>query len=120
MADPSKYPTRLAPYGLRIPPDLKARLETSAKANGRTLHAEIINALEYLYPAPTPISAFRDELREALHDMVDPDADPQEAIDTVQWLLSSKLDDVIEGEVEKRLARRPKPQADVRDDDMPF
>ena len=103
-----------------MPPDLKERVKAEAKRNGRSLNAEIVSALEYLYPAPTPISAFRDELREALHEMVDPDADPQEAIDTVQWLLNSKLDDVIQGEVEKRLAERPKPQADVRDDDMPF
>lgn len=70
MADPSKYPTRLAPYGLRIPPELKARLEASAKENGRTLHAEIIDALEFLYPALSPMEEIREKIDAAIKDRV--------------------------------------------------
>ncbi|MGR3495221.1 Arc family DNA-binding protein [Citreimonas sp.] len=51
MADESKYPTRIAPYGLRMPPDLKSRVQASADANNRTLHSEIIAALEEKYPS---------------------------------------------------------------------
>ncbi|WP_085790422.1 hypothetical protein [Roseivivax jejudonensis] len=54
MADEAKYPTRIAPYGLRIPPDLKARIQASADENARSLHAEIIHALAEKYPAPQP------------------------------------------------------------------
>ncbi|MEL6584046.1 MAG: hypothetical protein AAFQ36_09460 [Pseudomonadota bacterium] len=46
MADPSKYPTRIAPYGLRMRPELKAALQEAADEGGRTLHAEIIVRLE--------------------------------------------------------------------------
>lgn len=52
MADDSKYPTRIAPYGLRMPPDLKERIQASADENGRTLHGELIHTLERAYPEP--------------------------------------------------------------------
>ncbi|WP_139291294.1 Arc family DNA-binding protein [Paracoccus sp. SM22M-07] len=52
MSDESKYPTRIAPYGLRMPPDLKERVEASAKANNRSMNAEIVATLEEKYPAP--------------------------------------------------------------------
>lgn len=66
MADPSKYPTRLPPYGLRIPPALKGRIEESAKANNRTLHAEILITLEAAYPAPTPVQEVRALIEEII------------------------------------------------------
>lgn len=50
MADESKYPTRIAPYGLRMPPDLKNRVMGAAKKNNRPLNAEIVSALEAAYP----------------------------------------------------------------------
>jgi predicted DNA-binding protein len=58
MADDSKYPTRIAPYGLRMPPDLKARVQASADEAGRTLHAELIHTLEEKYPPVSPIGDF--------------------------------------------------------------
>ncbi len=64
MADESKYPTRIAPYGLRMAPDLKARVQASADANGRSLHQELIQALEKEYPAPKldPFDAMNAEI----------------------------------------------------------
>lgn len=62
MADDSKYPTRIAPYGLRIPPDLKDRVEAAAKANNRSMNAEIVATLEEHYPQPS--------LDDLIHDMV--------------------------------------------------
>lgn len=53
MADDSKYPTRIAPYGLRMPPDLKDRVESAAKANNRSMNAEIVATLEEKYPLPS-------------------------------------------------------------------
>ncbi len=39
-------PKQLPPYGLRIPPDLKDSLQSAAKGNNRSMHAEIIDRLE--------------------------------------------------------------------------
>lgn len=44
---PTRAPTaHIVPFGLRLQPELKARLEESAKANGRSLNAEIAARLE--------------------------------------------------------------------------
>lgn len=64
MADDSKYPTRIAPYGLRMPPDLKARVQSAADANGRTMHAEILATLEEAYPAVDPDAAILELIQE--------------------------------------------------------
>lgn len=55
MADESKYPTRIAPYGLRMSPSLKARIQEVADKEGRSLHAELIHSLLEKYPDPNPI-----------------------------------------------------------------
>lgn len=34
--------SNIAPFGVRMPPDLKKRLETSAKKNSRSLNAEVV------------------------------------------------------------------------------
>lgn len=52
MADESKYPTRIAPYGLRMPDDLKARIQAAAEAANRSMNAEIVATLETAYPEP--------------------------------------------------------------------
>lgn len=52
MADESKYPTRIAPYGLRMPDALKARIQLAAEENKRSMNAEIVAALEDAYPEP--------------------------------------------------------------------
>lgn len=52
MSDESKYPTRIAPYGLRMPPDLKERVEAAAKSNNRSMNAEIVATLEEKFPPP--------------------------------------------------------------------
>lgn len=36
----------IAPFGLRIPPDLKQWLEERAKTNGRSMNAEIVARLQ--------------------------------------------------------------------------
>lgn len=50
MAKHVKTETRIAhipPFGLRMLPDLKARIEAAAKANGRSLNSEITARLEW-------------------------------------------------------------------------
>ena len=51
MADDSKYPTRIAPYGLRMPPDLKERVQSAADRNNRSMNMEIVAALEEAFPS---------------------------------------------------------------------
>lgn len=119
MADPSKYPTRLAPYGLRIPPDLKARLEASAKASGRTLHAEIITALEFLYPAPTPADDLRDQIDQVIEAWTEADS-PDDLRDHIGTLINirERLLDAIEETAERKARAREAPEGS--DDDLPF
>ncbi|HBT01647.1 MAG TPA: hypothetical protein DEB47_17725 [Citreicella sp.] len=50
MTDSS--PKQEPPYGLRMPPDLKARVKAAAEASNRSMNAEICAALEEKYPAP--------------------------------------------------------------------
>lgn len=37
------------PFGLRMPPELRRKIEKSAKVNGRSLNAEIIHRLEFSF-----------------------------------------------------------------------
>ena len=44
---PTKLSTsKIPPFGVRMGPDLKTKIEESAKANGRSMNAEIIARLE--------------------------------------------------------------------------
>ena len=42
----------IAPFGLRMADDLKARVHAAAAANGRSMNAEILSVLMREYPAP--------------------------------------------------------------------
>lgn len=44
----------IAPFGVRMPPDLKTRLEAAAKINVRSLNAELVARLEQSLAAPRP------------------------------------------------------------------
>ncbi len=65
-------PKQVPPYGLRLPPDLKERVQAAAKANNRSLNAEIVAALERAYPTAGK----------------DPDSDFAELIRTLRQTLS--------------------------------
>ena len=47
--------TNLAPFGLRLHDDLKAQIETSAQANGRSLNSEMVLRLTNSF---SPLSTF--------------------------------------------------------------
>ena len=40
----------IAPFGVRMSPELKERVSLAAKANNRSMNAEIVAALEAAYP----------------------------------------------------------------------
>jgi hypothetical protein len=41
------------PFGLRMPPELRERLEASSKASGRSMNAELVARLEQSFRVPT-------------------------------------------------------------------
>lgn len=63
-------PKQLPPYGLRIPPDLKERIQACARANNRSMHAEIIARLESSFEAgPDDIKALKELVETLTADM---------------------------------------------------
>lgn len=57
------------PYPLRLPADLRERLTERAKANGRSLHAEIVAILQHAVETPSgppDLDVFADQLAEKL------------------------------------------------------
>lgn len=46
MSDDKKLMANIPPFGLRMQPDLKARVEAVARLNNRSLNAEIVARLE--------------------------------------------------------------------------
>lgn len=63
-------PKQEAPYGLRMPPDLKARVKAAAEANNRSMNAEIVALLEERFPAPPTKEAISTALLRMLETIV--------------------------------------------------
>lgn len=75
----------IPPFGLRMQSELKARVEQAARANNRSLNAEIVSALEAAFPPPaapelleTAVNAERfirgfedDELQEGVTELLE-------------------------------------------------
>ncbi len=63
-------PSRDMPYPLRLPPELRARLEAAARAEKRSLHGEILHrlhgSLEAEQPTvpPSPVASLLDQLEQ--------------------------------------------------------
>lgn len=49
--DSPAFTRDIAPFGVRMPPDLKERVQAAAKVNNRSMNAEIVATLEREYPA---------------------------------------------------------------------
>ncbi|EAA0696557.1 Arc family DNA-binding protein [Salmonella enterica subsp. enterica serovar Nottingham] len=48
-------------FKLRLPADLKAKLDQRAKMNGRSINAEIVATMEESLSKPSPVRGYRDE-----------------------------------------------------------
>jgi len=48
-------------FKLRLPADLKAKLEQRAKMNGRSINAELVQIVRDAIDTPSPISGYRDD-----------------------------------------------------------
>ncbi|ENP9944934.1 Arc family DNA-binding protein [Salmonella enterica subsp. enterica serovar Newport] len=48
-------------FKLRLPADLKAKLDQRAKMNGRSINAELVQIVQAAVAAPSPVSGYRDE-----------------------------------------------------------
>ncbi|EDE9720757.1 Arc family DNA-binding protein [Salmonella enterica] len=49
-------------FKLRLPADLKAKLDQRAKMNGRSINAELVQIVQAAVSAPSPVSGCRDEV----------------------------------------------------------
>jgi hypothetical protein len=81
----------IPPFGLRMQPGLKRRLEEAAKANGRSLNSEIVARLE---------RSFREDGRVASP----VPAQYQEKLDEIEQIALSAMLSPRWGAIEKRLA----------------
>jgi hypothetical protein len=77
MTDPTKTrqaTSHIPPFGVRMQPDLKARLEAAAKDSGRSLNAEIVARLERTIDQdarPEQKMVVIEELENLLHGVLD-------------------------------------------------
>lgn len=90
-----RTPVRVAdipPFGLRLQPDLKRKLEDAAKASGRSLNAEIASRLEGTFAAEDPYRQELDSLGDSirLHDQIISD------VNEMAWSLLARLEKVEE------------------------
>ncbi|MED5545788.1 MAG: Arc family DNA-binding protein [Pseudomonadota bacterium] len=65
----SESPKQIPPFGLRMPPDLKERIQAAAIENNRSMNAEIVSRLEAsLVPGESLVSKLDDErLEKVVH-----------------------------------------------------
>jgi hypothetical protein len=65
--DPTEKIGNVAPFGLRMLPDLRARLEAACAHSGRSMNAEIIARLEASFvAAPEPMPVLTPEIFDQL------------------------------------------------------
>jgi len=71
----SKLTRDIAPFGVRMPADLKSRVSASAAANNRSMNAEIVAALQEKYPEPVEddLDALIGDLLARLYDVSSPE-----------------------------------------------
>ena len=78
----------ITPFGLRLQPDLKRRVEESAKASGNSLNAEIAVRLEASFVADEN----RQDVREEVTTLRGEVEDLREEVRSLRRLVNSALD----------------------------
>ena len=99
----------IPPFGLRLQPDLKGKLEEAAKASGRSLNAEIASRLEGTFAKDDPYRKELDGLGDGLkiHDQILGDHND------MLWGMLERLEKVEERcgiEVENTAPKRHRPK----------
>lgn len=80
--------TNITPFGLRLQPDLKRRVEEAAKASGNSLNAEIAMRLEASFAADDARLGLDDQVK-ALRGEVE---DLREEVRSLRRLINKSLD----------------------------
>lgn len=82
-SDSTTFTRDIAPFGVRMPPELKERIQSAAKANNRSMNAEIVAVLMREYPPPrVTIDAMKARLEKIIEEMP-----PEEVDDFLMDLL---------------------------------
>lgn len=83
-----------------MPPDLKDRVKAAAKANNRSMNAEIVATLEEKYPAPPPVDlkSLSNELFKLMLSEPDIDNPSEETLDAVRRFILASGDFDVEAE----------------------
>lgn len=100
-------PKQIPPYGIRLQSPLKARIQAAADNAGRSLHSEIVHALEAAYPPAD------DDIQSALRKIVDIQsmvmiAPDEEDLKNIEFELSELHDDVVQLGEKLRAAQKPR------------
>lgn len=56
----------ITPFGLRMPSDLKARVDAAAESNGRSINAECVARLQASFAVQSPVELDVEALAEAI------------------------------------------------------
>lgn len=72
-AEPKNLKANIAPFGLRMQPDLKMQIEAAAEANERSINSEIVARLQSTFRHSLPSTEANDagDLANALHALAD-------------------------------------------------
>ena len=115
----------LAPFGLRIPIELKDRIKRAAAENNRSLNAEIIHALELAYPAPSSLSELQQKLDRVVQrwERASTDAERVDLVDhliEIRRQLSGVVEEAARTQAEELAERERARNKPITDDDLPF
>lgn len=89
----------IPPFGLRMQPELKARVEEAARANNRSLNAEIVQILEEKFPEPLDLAQRLNHIVN-LFSALRKVAGHEDAINSLTELLLDTIEGIASGRVE--------------------
>lgn len=115
----------LAPFGLRIPIELKDRIKRAAAESNRSINAEIIYALELAYPAPSSVSELQQKLDRVVQrwERASSDAERRDLVDhltEIRRQLSTAVENAAKARAEEIAERERARNKPFTEDDIPF